>query len=59
MEKVNLNACGVVEMQQQETREVNGGNPFVIWFLANFAYDCMSDPARCADGFVHGMNYQY
>jgi len=59
MESIDFNACGVVEMRQQEMSEVNGGNPFVIWFLASFAYDCISDPVTCANGFGHGMNYQY
>jgi len=59
MNKFDLNAYGVVEMDAQQEQEVNGGiiGAIALWLIGCIAYDIISNGPDSAASAQSGYNY--
>ena len=58
MNRLDLNAYGVVEMDADQLHEIDGGAMAAVWwFVGALAYDILSNWSDSAASFQNGYNY--
>jgi hypothetical protein len=56
--KMNLANLNLVDLNAQEQKEVEGGNPYVAFLALSLAYDICSNWSSSCKSFMAGYNAQ-